>query len=334
MNCVTRGVHRRVKEAAVSMAEPVIEAKGLCKRFASVQGLNSLDLTVKGGLVFGFIGCNGAGKTTTIRCLLGLLRPDSGSISVLGLDPVVDGQAIREQVGVLLADDGLYDRLSPYENLVYYGRIWRLPPRILNARIEELLHSFDLWDRRQDKLGTWSTGMRRKLAIARALIHRPRLLLLDEPFSSLDPAAAVELRQRIASLANDQSVTVLLTTHDLLHVEKCCSAIAIIKAGCVIAAGSPDQIASRKTEVEAEVEGLGLREEILAQMLREGLVTSYRMAEKSARVGCSREQRSQLGQELIRRGVLLQELRSVRNSLEDAFLEIVGASERRATLEG
>lgn len=316
------------------MAELAIEAKAVSRRFGSVQGLNSLDLTVESGLVFGFIGCNGAGKTTTIRCLLGLLRPDSGSISVLGLDPAVDGQAIRQQVGVLLADDGLYDRLSPYENLVYHGRIWRLPPGILNARIDELLHSFDLWDRRRDKLSTWSTGMRQKLAIARALIHRPRLLLLDEPFSGLDPAAAVELRGRIVGLAKDQRVTVLLTTHDLLHVEKCCSAIAIIKAGRVIAAGSPDEIASRESEVEVEVEGLGLREEILAQILREGLVTSYKMAEKSARVSCSREQRPQLGPELIRRGVVLQELRSVQNSLEDAFLEIVAASNKGSTLEG
>ena len=194
----------------------------------------------RAGVSLASSGSNGAGKTTTLRCLLGLLTPDSGSMAVLGLDPVADGQAVREQVGVLLAEDGLYDRLSPYENLAYFGRIWRLPPTRLRGRIEEVLALLRPVGSAPGCL--WRPGPRAcggSWPSAGLLLHRPRLLLLDEPFSGLDPAAAVELRERVTRLAEAEGMTVLLTTHDLRHVERCCTAVAIIKAGRVIASGSP-----------------------------------------------------------------------------------------------
>ena len=178
------------------MPVPAIELSHVSKRFGATQRLDGLDLTVAQGAVFGFLGPNGAGKTTTLRTLLGLVRPDAGQVRVLGLDPARDAPKIRASVGVLLESDGLYDRLSAFDNLDYHARIHHLEKAARAARIDELLGAFGLSDRRRDAVITWSKGMRQKLAIARAMLHRPRLLLVDEPFSGLDPGASVELRER------------------------------------------------------------------------------------------------------------------------------------------
>jgi ABC-2 type transport system ATP-binding protein len=233
-----------------------ISATKVRKRFGSIASLDGLDLAVPEGSVFGFLGPNGAGKTTTLRALLGLVRADSGQMSVLGMDPAVQAQEIRRQVGVLLEGDGLYDRLSAWRNLDYHGRIHHLPRPDRHARIREMLERMRLWDRRDQMVVTWSKGMRQRLAIARALLHRPRLLLLDEPFSGLDPEAAVELRAQIVSLASEQGMTVFLTTHDLAHVEKACQEVAVLVAGKVLrwgrlrASGGRAPISSSKRAVK------------------------------------------------------------------------------------
>jgi len=212
-----------------------VEPAAVSKSLGGVSRLQRLDLQVPAGTVFGLLGPNGAGKTTTLRILLGLLQRDAGSISVLGLDPARDGQRIREQVGVLLETDGPYHRLSATQNLAFHARAHRFSGALASQRIEEGLRAFGLWDRRKELVSTWSKGMRQKLAVARALLHKPRLLLLDEPFSGLDPMAASELRGRIVDLAGEGGATVLLTTHDLSHVEKACSEVAVLHQGRITA---------------------------------------------------------------------------------------------------
>ncbi len=305
-----------------------IEMAGVEKRFASCRALDRLDLSIPEGSVFGLLGPNGAGKTSTIRIVLGLLRADAGRVRVLGRDPIAEGQRVRDEVGVLLEHDGLYDRLSALANLDYHARIRELDARLgrvaKEARVESLLRSFDLWDRRADVVAGWSKGMRQKLAIARALLHRPKLLLLDEPFTGLDPAAAVDLRERLGEIVRDDEATILLTTHDLAHVERSCSHVAVLQAGKIVASGSPDELA-HAGDLEVQIEGRGLDEAVLASMKEAGLVQSFRCEGASARVTCSKESRPRLGVELVARGVELAELHCLKGSLEEAFLSIVRA---------
>lgn len=308
-----------------SFNQIAIHISQVSKRFGATQSLDQLSLRVEKGDVFGLLGPNGAGKTTTMRALLGLVRPDEGRISVFGIDPQSQAVQIRRLTGVLLESDGHYERLTAWNNLDLHGRIWHLPSSVKNQRGEELLRSLDLWERRHERVITWSKGMRQKLAVSRALLHKPRLLLLDEPFSGLDPAAAVELRDRIVTMAREDGVTVLITTHDLAHVEKACNRVAIIEHGSIIAEGSPDGIGSKNSLPELEVRGPGLDERVLGEMRREGIILSFRMIGTAARIECTHEGRDLIGAELIRRGIVIEELRTIGNSLEDSYLSLMSS---------
>jgi ABC-2 type transport system ATP-binding protein len=304
-----------------------VELRCVSKRFGDIQSLEQVSLAVPAGTVFGFLGPNGAGKTTTLRILLGLLRPDAGDIDVLGLDPRRDPTAVRARIGALLDSDGLYDRLSAYDNLDYHARIRHLPAATRRERIEELLRSFSLWERRKDSVARWSKGMRQKLAVARAMLHRPPLLLLDEPFTGLDPAAAAELRGRLVQAAHSDGVTVLLTTHDLAHVEKACSEVAVISAGSIIARGAPTQLEGSRSDISIVARGDGLAPDLLAGMVRDRIIAAFEIQGAAASITCSREQQKQVGRELVLRGVLLEELQPQRNSLEQTFLSLFARSD-------
>jgi ABC-2 type transport system ATP-binding protein len=229
---------------------------------------------------------------------------------------------------VLLAYDGLYERLSALRNLTYYGRMYHVDPAVLEQRRRALLEMFGLWNRRHERIVTWSTGMRKKLAMGRALLHSPRLLLLDEPFAGLDPEAAVDLRHLIVRLARDEDLTVLLTTHDLAHVDKACTEVAVLEAGRLLAYGTPAQMREPHSTIEVHVAGAGLTYEVLAQMQQEGLLTSFCLEGATACLSCEATMRQRLGYELGRRGIRLEELYEVRHSLEDAFLAILAGASR------
>ncbi|MGH7295552.1 MAG: ABC transporter ATP-binding protein [Polyangiaceae bacterium] len=306
-----------------------IELRAVSKRFGAVRSLDGLTLDVEPGCVFGYLGPNGAGKTTTLRVLLGLVRPDAGEVRVLGLDPRVDGHRVRAALGVLLENDGLYDRLTPWQNLEFHARLRRIDGATRGERLEEMLRACGLWERRADRVVTFSKGMRQKLAVARALLHRPRLVLLDEPFTGLDPVAAADLRAGIVGLARQHGTTVVLTTHDLAHVEKSCDRVAVLRAGRVVAAGTLEELRSRSGQDEVGVSGAGLTEEVLASLKADGVLASYVLdgarSPPWARVTCARDQRARLGTELVRRGVALEELTTLRASLEETFLALVGS---------
>ncbi|MGZ3418924.1 MAG: ABC transporter ATP-binding protein [Polyangiales bacterium] len=310
-------------------ADPAIAVQGAVKRFGAGRGLDGLDLAVPRGSVFALLGPNGAGKTTTLRLLLGLLRAEQGTVRVLGVDPTVEPERVRASVGVLLEHDGLYDRLSAHDNLRFFARAHRLGKET-ERRVEELLGEFGLWERRADPVVTWSKGMRQKLAIARSLLQRPRLVLLDEPFSALDPAASVDLRARLVALAREQETTVFMTTHDLAHVAKVCDEVAVLRRGRIVAAGVPDELGrERDAGLVMRVAGEGLRAEILDAMKSEGLIVSYTLEGETASVHCPPSSRAKLGVELVRRGVALEELHLVQRTLEDAFLSLMNEEEGR-----
>jgi len=226
----------------MSDQEYAIRTSRLSRHFGALRALDDLTLEIPNGIIFGFLGPNGAGKTTTIRLLLGLLEPTSGEAEVLGNDIRRQPDAIRERCGALLEHPGLYERLSAEDNLDLYGRFWRMPRQARRERTREILTRLDLWDRRADVIVKWSRGMKQKLAIARALFHRPELLFLDEPSAGLDPLAAAALHEELTRLVRAEGVTVFLTTHNMSEAAKLCTLVGVVRSGKLLACAPPDRL--------------------------------------------------------------------------------------------
>jgi ABC-2 type transport system ATP-binding protein len=218
-----------------------------------VTALDDLSFSVAPGIVFGFLGPNGAGKTTTLHVLLGMLRREAGRVSVLGVDPSLDGGDVRRRSGALLEHTGLYEQLTAEENLRFYGRAYGLSDDECEGRVEALLTELELRARGRERVGTWSKGMKQRLAIARAMVARPELLFLDEPTSGLDVAGSVDVRRAIAALAHGAGVTVFLTTHNMSEAEALCDDVAIVRSGRVVFQGSPAEarIAAASPDLES-----------------------------------------------------------------------------------
>ncbi len=227
----------------------MIVAHGLTKRFGDLTAVDNLSFEIDEGEVFGLLGPNGAGKTTTIRLLACLLIPTKGEAEIAGYSIWRDQLKIREITGILTENPCLYERLTAYENMEFFAEAYNITdPREKSIRIRELLEFFGLWDRRHDKVGKFSKGMKQKLAIARALVHRPPILYLDEPTSDLDPESSKAIRDLIRKLSEREQCTILLSTHRLEDAEKLCSKVMIIKEGRRIALGSPSQLSMMVNE--------------------------------------------------------------------------------------
>lgn len=224
------------------MTEIAIRTEGLTRDFPTVRAVDDLTLDVPAGIVFGFLGPNGSGKTTTVRLLLGLLEPTAGEASVLGHDVVTNSDTVRLESGALMEHPGLYERLSAEENLQFFGRAAGMRSADVAPRIRELLEPLDLYDRRRELVGGWSRGMKQRLAVVRALLHRPRVLFLDEPTAGLDPLVAADLRDDLARLVRDEGVTVFVNTHHLAEAERLCDLVGVIRGGRLLAYGTPDEI--------------------------------------------------------------------------------------------
>jgi ABC-2 type transport system ATP-binding protein len=303
-----------------------IRTEGLCRDFGSLRAVDGISFEVPAGAIFGFLGPNGSGKTTTIRLLLGLLEPSRGTATVLGYDTRVDGASIRERSGALLEHSGLYERLSARDNLDFYARVWHLPGPERERRVHELLEGLGLWDRRQDIVGTWSRGMKQKLAVARTLLHRPSLVFLDEPTAGLDPIAAAALRDDLSSLARREGVTVFLTTHNLAEAEKLCDQVAVIRSGRLVAIGRPDELRSQARRDRMEITGAGLNDRVVALIAADPAVESASLADGrlTLRIKDGADT-PPLVATLIREGVAIDEVRKGGADLEEAFLALMGA---------
>jgi len=305
------------------MTAPAILTDGLVRDFGPVRALDHLSLEVPAGIVFGFLGPNGAGKTTAIRALLGLVDPTAGHATVLGFDTRRQSDAIRERAGALLEHHGLYERLTAEQNLDLAGRIWRMSRLDRRARTRELLEQFGLWERRAEPAGHWSRGMKQKLAVARAVYHRPPLVFLDEPTAGLDPVASAALRDDLATLAAGQGVTIFLTTHNLVEAERLCSLVGVIRRGRLVALGPPGSLLQPGTSV-VRITGTGLDQAAADAIAALRDVTGARFD------GDGLEVRLQPGATnadvialLVSHGVAIDEVRRERQSLEEAFLELV-----------
>jgi ABC-2 type transport system ATP-binding protein len=224
----------------------VIEVEQLTKTFGSFVAVDNLSFAIGEGEVFGLLGPNGAGKTTTIRMLAGLISPSEGSAKVKGFMVGSDSLKVRETVGILTENPSLYEKLTAYENMDFFAQAYGVTDlQKKQNRIQELLSFFGLWQRRNDKVATFSKGMKQKLAIARALVHEPSVLFLDEPTSGLDPESSKEVRDLIGKLSVHEKRTVLLCTHHLEDAEKLCSRVMIINRGKNVVVGTPDDLRNR-----------------------------------------------------------------------------------------
>lgn len=224
------------------MKSTVIDVKHLTRRFGEKVAVNDLSIEVQAGEVFGFLGHNGAGKTTTVRMLNGVLEAHGGSISVLGMDPLADGPALRAHTGVLTESAALELRLTARDNLLIYADLFGVPREKVHSRTDELLNMFELNDVADQYAETFSTGMRQRLALARTLLHDPEVIFLDEPTSGLDPVAAHQVHELITNLTATKSHTVFLCTHNLVEAQKLCDRVGVMEHGRLVAIGTPTEL--------------------------------------------------------------------------------------------
>jgi ABC-2 type transport system ATP-binding protein len=220
----------------------IIEVKNLVKKFGDYTAVNDISFHVKKGEIFAFLGPNGAGKSTTIKMLTTLLSPTSGHINVNGHDPVMSADAVRHSLGIVFQDPSLDDDLTAYENMNFHGILYSVPTEIRRKRIEELLKFVDLKDRAQSFVRDFSGGMKRRLEIARGLLHHPKIIFLDEPTLGLDPQTRNHLWSYLQKLNKEEGITVFFTTHYMEEADRIAERIAIIDHGKIISVGNGEEL--------------------------------------------------------------------------------------------
>ena len=299
----------------------MIEVQNVTKKFNGKTILNGINFHVHKGEIFGFLGPNGAGKTTTLRIILGLLDPTSGEAHVFGED-IGSNDELRRKVGILLENDGLYDGLSAYENLDYYAQLYNVPDR--EEKIKNLLDFAGLLERKGDKAGTFSKGMKRKLGLARAIIHDPDVLFLDEPSSGLDPEAQRMVRDLILHLAKEKR-TIFLNSHDLDEVQKICSKIAILNRGTIQAYDRVENLRNKFSNPVFEIiltDGANAKNAFdLLQSL--DYVSDCKLDGLGITATLKAENYSNILNELVGNGIKVEEAKKLAKSLEDVYLDVV-----------
>jgi len=220
----------------------MIRAEHLVKTYGDIRAVDDISFEVARGEIFAFLGPNGAGKTTTIKMLTTLLRPASGKVLIDGLDPVTHQNEVRRRFGIVFQDPSLDDELTAWENMDLHGALYGVPRRLRHERTEMLLRLFGLWERRKDPVKQFSGGMRRRLEIARGLLHTPKIIFLDEPTLGLDPQTRNQLWTHVKKLNEEEQVTVFLTTHYMEEADRVAQRIAVIDHGKIVAQGTPAEL--------------------------------------------------------------------------------------------
>ena len=299
----------------------VIEANNLVRRFGDIVAVDDVSFRVGSGEIFGFLGHNGAGKTTTVRLMNGVLKPTAGEIKVLGLSPYEEGSRLRQRTGVLTEAPSLDERLTGRENLTIYAHLYAVPEEQVSQRVEELLLRFDLAARGDDKVGGYSKGMKQRLALARALIHRPELLFLDEPTAGLDPVASREVHELIRQL-RQAGRTIFLCTHNLIEAQRLCDRVAVLRQGKLVAMGTVAELSARigggqELEIEVHEEDMERALNLVRSQLGQASGRQDRGFVVIDRIG--RREIPELLEKLVAEGIRVYRLTPQEPSLEDIY---------------
>ncbi|MGE5533007.1 MAG: ABC transporter ATP-binding protein [Bacillota bacterium] len=303
----------------------MIDTNGLTRKFGNLTAVDNVSLHVEEGEVFGFLGPNGAGKTTTVRMLCCLIGKTSGEARIgdYTIDKESDCLKIRKMVGLLPENVGLYESLSAYQNLNFYGQLYEVPESKRRENIERLLTLLRIWERRDDAVGTFSKGTKQKIAIARALIHDPQLLFLDEPTANLDPEASKTVRDFILELKKEKRA-IFLNTHNLDEAERLCDRIAILK-GKLVAVDSPKNLErslyNRKTIVHLET----MTEDVVAAVKKIGGVKNVRVSEAKLILDIDSPEKDnpKVVRAIVEAGGNIQYVTELRSTLEDVYLKLI-----------
>ena len=303
---------------------------GLAKRYGEIEAVCGVDFEVSRGETFGFLGPNGAGKSTTINMLCTLARPSDGSARVAGLDVVTERNRVRRQIGLVFQDTTLDSYMTAEQNLRLHSELYGMPREAVAPRMQTVLEMLQLWERRSSLVGTFSGGMKRRLEIARGLLHSPRVLFLDEPTIGLDPQTRSSIWDYISTLAREQDITIFLTTHYMDEAEYC-DRIAIIDQGRIVALDTPralkESVGKDRVQITTDDDGAAIA------ALRERFAIEAQIAEGEVTFGVAE------GEQFVPRlfaelGLPIRSVSVARPSLDDVFMSYTGTTIRDAEASG
>ncbi len=311
-----------------------VSISNLTKKFGELIAVNEMNLEVPAGTIFGLLGPNGAGKSTTTRVLSTLLRPTSGTAYVAGYDVLKEPVKIREITGVLPeeANHTIYESMTAYENLRYFARLYGVAEEAIDPAIKELLEFMELWDRKDDRAGELSTGNRQRLALCRALLHEPTVLLLDEPTSALDPVASKRVRELILNLSSKYKQTFFINSHNLGEVQRICDKIAIIDQGKILLSGNTEELRATlrgKQQYRMLVRGEITEAEKIAKGLNFVKSVETEIDTLLLEIENPMDNNSKLLKSMLDGGVNVIELSEDEASLEDLYLDVIKGREHQ-----
>jgi len=301
--------------------DSVVKAEGLGKNFGSITAVDSVSFELAKGEIFGFLGPNGAGKTTTIRMLAGMIAPSSGHAEVKGINVGKNVERLHEVIGLLTESPGFYERFSAERNLRYFAGFYHGID--VSGQVEKYLRATGLWERRSDKVASFSKGMKQKLAIARSLLHEPEVIFFDEPTAGLDPEAAQYIRELMVEL-KDQGRTIFLSTHNLTEAESLCDRIAVIKTR-IIAFDTPSNLRKRLFSREVIIEMDSISENIINDIKKLGFINSIKTEDRKLILDIEdvENNRPIVIKSIVESGGMIQKVYEKEHSLEEVYLSLV-----------
>jgi len=311
------------------MPERAIETHNLTKVFGRVTAVDNLSFDVREGELFGLLGPNGAGKTTTVRMLCTLLEPTSGSATIAGCDLVREPDEVRRQIGVVSDGVMLYKDLSIEENLRFLSKLYDLSKEDTGVRIKELVELFDFREKASRRVGALSSGWTKKALIAAALLHRPKILFLDEVTSGLDPQSATALRDFARALC-DQGVTIMWTTHYMSEPERICDRIGIVYGGRMVQVGSPSDLKRKVSELlTIEVETQSISSDQIEKLRTMGEICRVDYENPILRISCERDDdlTERVTKILLSEGVKIKSIATKEPTLEETFIKLTGGED-------
>lgn len=313
---------------------PAIQVQDLTKKFNDLVAVNHISFEIEQGEIFGLLGPNGAGKTTTLSMLSTMQKPTQGTAIVQGKDVEKNEDDVRKAIGIVFQDQSLDEELTAMENMDFHGRLYRIPPDVRAQRTDELLRLVELYDRKHDIVKTFSGGMRRRLEIARGLLHHPSVLFLDEPTLGLDPQTRNHLWQYIASLSKEKHITIILTTHYMEEADRLCDRIAIIDHGTIIALDTPQNL---KTGIGGDIITITTSDPAtVVQILTKPWI--HRVEQHHDKIRINLENAEQHISEIIsllnQHSIPIHSVSIHKPTLEDVFLSFTGKTIREQEIDG